>query len=106
MKTIKKDELYGNLRDFLKAKGIEFKNGVYPQRVSRACDLLTDAINETRKTVKQAKGKVDEKLDQLRQSIHKATAPKPPPAPRASRKKAASTRSKPSSSTGRRSQPK
>ena len=80
MKTIKKDELYRNLAGFLQTKGIELKGGSYPQRISRACDMLTDAINETRKTVRTAKVKVDEKLDQLRQSIHQATAPKPPPA--------------------------
>src|SRR5262245_21428398 len=101
MKTIKKDELYRNLSDLLKAKGIELKNGVYPQRISRACDLLTDAINETRKTVKQAKGKVNEKLDQLRQSIHNVTAPKPPRAPRAPGKKSARTARRPSSHAGR-----
>src|SRR5262245_22339781 len=101
MKNIRRDELYRNLSDFLKAKGIELKNGVYPQRISRACDLLTDAINETRKTVKQAKGKVNEKLDQLRQSIHKATAPKPPRAPRAAGKKATRTARRPSSQSGR-----
>ena len=79
MKTIKKDELYQGLSDFLKSKGIEFKDGTYTNRINRACDLLTDAINETQKTVKRAKVKVDEKLDQLRQTIHEATAPKTPP---------------------------
>jgi hypothetical protein len=75
MKTIKKNELYESLGGFLKSKGIELKNGVYSHRINRACDLLTDAINETNRTMKRAKVKVDEKLDQLRQSIHQATAP-------------------------------
>jgi hypothetical protein len=88
MKTIKKDDLYRSLGDFLKTKGIEFKDGVYTQRINRACDLLTDAINETQKTVKRAKVKVDQKLDELRQSIHEATGPKPPPAPPAPKKTA------------------
>ena len=80
MKTIDKDELYQNLSEFLKSKGIELKDGTYPQRVRQGCNLLTDAINATQKTVKRTKVEVDKKLDQLRQSIHKATAPKPPAA--------------------------
>ncbi|SRR6266498_2700666 len=79
MKTIKKDELFRSLRTFLDAKGVELKDGVYARRINRACDLLTDAINGTQKTVKNAKVEVDRKLDQLRQNIHEATAPKPPP---------------------------
>ena len=81
MKTIKKDELFQSLGDFLKLKGVELKDGAYAQRIRQGCDLLTDAINGTHKTVKRTKVKVDEKLDQLRQSIHDATAPKPPSAP-------------------------
>jgi hypothetical protein len=80
MKTIKKNELYENLGDFLKSKGIEFKDGVYAHRISSACDLLTDAINDTNKTVKRARVKIGAGLEQLRQSIHDATAPKPAPA--------------------------
>ena len=80
MKTIKKDELYGSLDDFLKTKGVELKDGVYAQRIQRACNLLGDTINATQRTARKAKDEVDKKLDQLRQSIHEATAPKPPPA--------------------------
>ena len=80
MKTIKKDELFQSLGDFLKLKGVELKDGAYAQRIRQGCDLLTDAINGTQKTVKRTKVKVDEKLDRLRQSIHDATAPKPPSA--------------------------
>ena len=79
MKTIKNDELFQSLGDFLKLKGIELKDGAYAKRIRQGCDLLTDAINGTQKTVKRTKVKVDEKLDQLRQTIHEATAPKPPP---------------------------
>jgi hypothetical protein len=80
MKTIKKDELFGNLSRFLKTKGVELKEGVYSQRVNRACNLLTDAINVTQKTVGSARVKADKKLEQLRQTIHEATAPSPAPA--------------------------
>src|SRR6266487_195978 len=80
MKTIKKDELFESLGDFLKLKGVELKDGAYAKRIRQGCDLLTDAINGTQKTVKHARVEVDKKLDQLRQTIHEATAPKPPPA--------------------------
>src|SRR6266487_2872507 len=80
MKTIKKDELFESLGDFLKLKGVELKDGAYAKRIRQGCNLLTDAINATQKTVKHAKVEVDKKLDQLRQSIHEATAPKPPSA--------------------------
>jgi hypothetical protein len=75
MKTIKKGELFQNLSGFLTTKGIELKDGVYASRIDKACGLLTDAINGTQKTVSRAKVEVDKKLDQLRQTIHEATAP-------------------------------
>src|SRR6266540_6119120 len=85
MKTIKKDELFESLGDFLKLKGVELKDGAYAKRIRQGCNLLTDAINGTQKTVKHAKVEEDKKLDQLRQTIHEATAPKPPPAASAPR---------------------
>jgi hypothetical protein len=78
MKTIDKNELYRNLSDFLKLKGIELQDGAYAQRIQRGCGLLTDAINITQKTVKRAKVRIDKKLDKLRQTIHEATAPESP----------------------------
>lgn len=79
MKTIKQDELFKTLGDFLKTRGIELKDGEYAQRIRRGCDLLTGIINATEKTVRRAKTETDKKLDQLRQCIHEATAPKRPP---------------------------
>jgi hypothetical protein len=79
MKTIKQDELFQHLGGFLKAKGIEFTDGSYAQRIRQGCNLLSDAVNATQKTMRTAKVEVDKKLDQLRQTIHEATAPKPPP---------------------------
>jgi hypothetical protein len=78
MRTIKQDELFQSLNDFLKTKGIELKDGAYAQRIRRACNLLGDTINTTQKTARKAKDEVDKKLDQVRQSIHEATAPRPP----------------------------
>lgn len=81
MQTIKKDELFHSLGDFLKSKGIELSDGSYTTRIQKGCNLLADVINGTQKTVRKTKAQVDQALDQLRESIHKTTAPKPPPAP-------------------------
>ena len=78
MKTIKKDELFHNLGGFLKSKGIELNDGSYTTRIQQSCNLLSDAINATQKTVKQTKVHVDTALDKLRQTIHEHTAPQPP----------------------------
>ena len=79
MKTIDQNELYEHLCSFLKSKGIDLKEGSYPQRVRQGCGLLTDAINRTQRTASKAKAKVEKKLDVLRQCIHEATAPKASP---------------------------
>lgn len=78
MKTIEKDELFRNLGDFLKSKGIALNEGSYTARIQQGCNLLADVINATQKTVKQTKVHVDQTLEQLRQTIHQRTAPKPP----------------------------
>jgi len=82
MQTIKKDELFRNLSDFLKSKGIVLNDGSYSARIQHGCNLLADAINATQKTVKQTKARVDEALDQLRETIHQRTAPKSPAQPK------------------------
>ncbi len=79
MQTIKKDELFHNLGDFLKSKGIELKDGSYAMRIQKGCNLLSDAINATQKTVKTTKVRVDQALDKLRQTVHERTSPKAPP---------------------------
>ncbi len=86
MQTIKKDELFRNLGDFLKSKGIELNEGSYTTRIQKGCNLLADVINATQKTVKQTKDQMDQALDQLRQTIHQRTAPKPPPQARSKTK--------------------
>jgi hypothetical protein len=91
MQTIKKDELFRNLGDFLKSRGIELNDGSYTTRIQHGCNLLSDAINATQKTVKKTKIEVDQALDQLRQTIHERTAPPPPP----QAKGKAKTRTKP-----------
>ena len=94
MKTVNKDELFQNLNSFLKSKGIELKEGSYTQRVQSGCGLLAEAVNATQKTVRTAKAKADQAIDQLRQSIHKATAPKPPPPPKPAAKASRAGRTK------------
>jgi len=84
MKTIKKDELFNSLGGFLKLKGIELNEGSYTTRIQQSCNLLSDAINATQKTVSKTKVKVDRALDQLRQTIHEKTAPAPAPPPQSS----------------------
>lgn len=79
MKRIDKDELYESMRGFLASKGVSIEEGSYTQCIRQGCNLLTDAINTTQDTVARAKIETDKKLEQLRQSIHEATAPKPPP---------------------------
>ena len=79
MKQINQDELYQNLSDFLKTKGIELKEGSYTQRIQKGCTLLSDAINMSQKGVQHTKSKIDQKVDQMRQVIHEKTAPKPSP---------------------------
>jgi hypothetical protein len=84
MKTIHQDELYQNLSEFLKSKGVEMKEGSYTLRIRQGCGLLTEVINMTQQTVRRAKVEVNRNLDQLRQTIHEATAPDAPsPAPAA-----------------------
>ncbi|HEX9048027.1 MAG TPA: hypothetical protein VF988_13465 [Verrucomicrobiae bacterium] len=82
MKKIKKDELFHNLGGFLKTKGIELNEGSYTARIQQGCNLLSDAINATQRTVKQGRGKMEQALDQLRQTIHERTAPKAPEPPK------------------------
>ncbi len=83
MKPIEKDELYEHLSQFLKAKGIEMKEGSYTQRLQKSCGLLTDAINLGQKGIQRAKQEIDKNLDHMRRVIHDKTAPKPPAGPTA-----------------------
>ena len=76
MKPIKKDELYEHLSQFLKAKGVEMKDGSYPKAVQKGCSFLADAINLSQKGISEAKVQIDKNLERMRQVIHEKTAPK------------------------------
>src|SRR5262249_21769837 len=78
MKPIEKDELYENLSQFLAAKGISLKEGSYSQTIQKSCRILADVINLGQQGIERAKNGIDQKLDQVRQIIHKKTPPKPP----------------------------
>jgi hypothetical protein len=78
MKPIEKDELYAHVCQFLKAKGVEMKDGSYPRGIQAGCSLLTDAINLSQKGIKRAKVELDKSVERMRQAIHEKTAPKPP----------------------------
>ena len=105
MKKIERDELYEHLRGFLKSKGIALDSGAYAQRIQQGCNLLADAINLTQTTVARAKSEADKKLDQLRQSIHEATAPKPPAASPGPGSSTTSKSAQAKGKTGRRASP-
>lgn len=79
MKQIKHQELFGNLKSFLKSKGVELEEGSYTKRVQQGCELLANSINAGQSTLKRARTAVDKGLDQLRQTIHEKTAPASPP---------------------------
>jgi hypothetical protein len=76
MKPIDQDELYQNLRGFLKNKGIDLQKGSYARGIQKSCSLLTDAINLGQQGFERAKVGIDKKLDEMRQVIHEKTAPR------------------------------
>jgi len=76
MKTIRKDELYENLSQFLKSKGIELTEGSYTKGVHAGCSLLADAVNLSQAGLERAKNELEKRLDQVRQVIHETTAPR------------------------------
>lgn len=103
MKTLKRNELFRNVRAFLDAKGVELKDGSFTARLRQGCDLLTDAINCAQSGLARARSELDAKVDRLRQVIHEKTAPKAPPAPAAKAKATSPGRgktSKPSAPAG------
>ena len=76
MSEIKKEEMFGNLRSFLKSKGIDIQEGSYANGIRRGCDILTDTVNMSQRALDRAKVAVDKGLDQARQTVHEYTAPR------------------------------
>ena len=76
MSTINKDELFSNIRQFLKTKGIELQEGSYARTIQKGCQVLTDTINLTQQAVERARSEVERNLERVRQTIHQKTAPR------------------------------
>ena len=76
MNRIENDEIFANLTEFLKAKGVELTEGSYTRVVQKSCALLTEAINCSKEGFEKVKGGLEKKLDQMRQVVHEKTAPK------------------------------
>jgi len=79
MSDIKKEEMFGNLKSFLKTKGIEIQEGSYANGIRRGCDILTDTVNMSQRAYDRAKVAVDQGLNKARQTVHEYTAPKARP---------------------------
>lgn len=85
MKTVNKDELFQNLSGFLKSKGINLEDGSYTHRIRQGCNLLSDIVNATEETAVRAKAEVEKTVEAVRETLHKATAPKTAPVSSASK---------------------
>ena len=79
MSDIKKEEMFGNLKGFLKSKGIEIQEGAYAEGIRKGCEILTDTVNMSQRAFDRAKEAADKGLDQVRQTVHEYTAPKSKP---------------------------
>src|SRR5438046_10343229 len=76
MKPINKDELYENLSEFLKTKGVSLQDGSYSRGIQAGCSFLADAINLSQAGLTRAKNEIEKQLDHARQIIHQKTAPR------------------------------
>lgn len=81
MNEINKEEMFGNLKSFLKSKGIELQEGSYSDGIRKSSDMLADAVNLSQRGFENAKTAMGKGLNQLRQTIHEYTAPRPAAAP-------------------------
>ena len=68
--------MFGNLKSFLKSKGIDIQEGSYAEGIRKGCEILTDTVNMSQRALDRTKTVVDEGLDQVRQTVHEYTAPK------------------------------
>jgi len=93
MKTIERDEIFQNLKGFLKTKGIELEDGSYTRGIQHGCGILADTVNLSQRALARAKTEMSQRVSRVRQVIHEKTAPPAPiPTPtlrqRASRNRA------------------
>jgi hypothetical protein len=103
MSDINKEEMFGNLKSFLKSRGIEIQEGSYADGIRKGCEILTDTVNMSQRAFDRAKDAMDKGLDQVRQTVHEKTAPKSKTASgtrtKSSAGKGASAKTKTASST-------
>ncbi len=76
MSDIKKEEMFGNLKNFLKSKGIDVQEGSYAEGIRKGCEILTDTVNMSQRALGRTKDAVDQGLEKARQTVHEYTAPK------------------------------
>jgi hypothetical protein len=79
MSDIKKEEMFGNLKGFLKSKGIDIQEGSYAEGIRKGCEILTDTVNMSQRALERTKDAVDQGLEKARQTVHEYTAPKTKP---------------------------
>jgi len=87
MKKIDDKELFRNLSEFLKGKGVELHEGPYAQSIQKGCEILADTVNLSQQAMERAREQMDKHLEQMRQIIHERTAPKQGQAGQAKSKK-------------------
>jgi pyoverdine/dityrosine biosynthesis protein Dit1 len=107
MNKIDKNELYRNLSEFLKAKGVLLQDGSYARAIEKSCEILADTINMSQQAMERAKSEIEQRLDKVRETIHRKTASgkKPPVHPRPDEPAGTKPNSKPPSSKPRRRAP-
>ena len=79
MTDIKKEEVFGNLKNFLKSKGIDIQEGSYANGIRKGCEIVTDTVNMSQRAFERTKVAVDQGFDKARQAVHQYTAPKTKP---------------------------
>jgi hypothetical protein len=79
MSKIDKDELFNQVSQFLKSKGVELQEGSYARTIQKGCQLLADTINLSQQAMERARSEVEQNLERARQVIHEKTAPRKPP---------------------------
>jgi hypothetical protein len=100
MKPINKEELYENLSEYLKTKGVSLQDGSYSRGIHAGCSFLADAINLSQAGLKRAKSEIEKQLDNARQIIHEKTARKSSTSGSTGAKRSGNPRTSPNSKTG------
>src|SRR5436853_260361 len=79
MKKIDDKELFHNLSQFLKGKGVELHEGPYAQSIQKGCEILADTVNLSQQAMERAREQMD------KHPAHERARRCSPPAHRAGR---------------------